>query len=131
MVEKAESGDIRTLAVERIQDVYDTHVEFDYPKNFNAEARINKTFGIIDDGPLSVKVLFSSTQARYVTERTWVEGQTVETNSDGSIILSFSTHGKYDVKKWVMGWGPDAIVIEPRELAEEIRQDLKKMLKNY
>ncbi len=131
IAQRLHDSEIRTMAIERIQKINKTSREYEYPDSFCPETHLNSTFGIIDDGPISVKILFSNSQAKYITERIWVEGQTIDTNSDGSVIISFSTRGKWDVKKWILGWGPAAKVLEPRELAEEIRHDIEKMLKNY
>lgn len=128
---RSTDNEIRTYAVERIREMSKTHNDYEYPKNFCPDAYLEKTFGIIDDGSISVKVQFSSDQARYITEREWVPGQSIETLEDGSVVLAFSTRGKRDVKKWILGWGNDATVLEPEELREEIRNEMQQMLRKY
>lgn len=128
---KHETGDIRFLAVERVREISLTGCEYDYPENFDPEHFLNKTFGIIDDGKVSVKIRFSAAQARYVSERVWVENQTVEENPDGSVTLSFCTSGRRDLKKWVLSWGKDAVLLEPEDMAGEITRELEKMMAMY
>jgi hypothetical protein len=41
------------------------------------------------------------------------------------------TSGRWDVKKWIFPWGSDARVLEPVELWEEIRDELKSSLELY
>lgn len=105
IAQKRKSGAFRSYAVERIQALSPTGTGYDYPKGFDPEAYLAKTFGIIDDGEIEVTLRFSKGQARYAAERTWVDGQTLTPNPDGTVTLHFKTHGIRDVKKWVLGWG--------------------------
>ena len=36
-----------------------------------------------------------------------------------------------EIKRWIMGFGPNATVLEPRELVEEIQRDLEQMMSKY
>ena len=41
------------------------------------------------------------------------------------------TSGWFDVKKWIMSFGTDAKVLEPKELREDIIRELKAAANNY
>jgi predicted DNA-binding transcriptional regulator YafY len=41
------------------------------------------------------------------------------------------TSGWDDVKRWVLGFGPTAVVLEPQELREDICRDLSSCLSLY
>lgn len=131
MAQKQDGGAFRTYAVERIQALSPTGADYEYPKGFDAEAYLAKPFGIIDDGAIDVTLRFSKDQARYAAERTWVNGQTLKKNADGTVTLRFSTHGIRDVKKWILGWGMDVEVLEPEWLREALKELFEKMAKRY
>lgn len=124
-------NDIRLLAIERIKNIEITDKSYDWPEDFNAEALLNKAFGLYWDDPLSVKIRFPASQARYIRERKWSEQQRIEDQAEGGIILTMETSGKYDVKRWVMSFGSDAELLEPVDLRKEISQEIKNMAKAY
>ena len=124
-------GDIRILAVERIRSLKPTKKTFEAPKDFDPEAKLAECFDIICDDPLTARIWFSASQAKYVLERTYAKSQTVEHQKDGSIILTMTTSGRNDVKRWVMGFGPDAEVLEPVEMRREIEEELRASLMRY
>jgi len=124
-------GDIRTLAVERIQEITKTGEFFDYPKNFYPEELIESAFDIVYGDPVDVKIWFSSDQARYIKERNWSKTQKIEDQEDGSIILSMNTSGWWDIKRWVLSYGAEAKVLEPKELRNYIRDELKASIDSY
>jgi predicted DNA-binding transcriptional regulator YafY len=125
-------GEIRTLAVERIHDLKVTNATFDYPSDFDAEEFLSSTFGIIRDRRISVKIRFASDIAKYIRERTWAPGQRItENGGDGSIVLEMDVWGWLDVKRWVLSYGPKAQVLEPKELRDEIADELKTAAAGY
>ena len=115
-------GDIRVLAVERIRKVEATGESFVYPEDFDPDEKLKNAFGVVYDDPLDVKIWFSADQARYVRERLWSVDQEIVEQEDGSIILTMNTSGRYEIKRWVLGYGPDAEVLEPAELRAELAE---------
>ena len=124
------SGDPRTFAIERIESVTISEDYFDYPKGFDASEYLNRTFGLINDPPFDARIWFSPEVARYITERRWARIQTLTENDDGSVILEMNTSGWPDVKKWILGYGRNARVLEPEKMRLEIIEEAGEILKN-
>ena len=124
-------GEIRTLAMERIQELTETGSIFEYPKELDAEELLASAFDIVYGDPIKVKIWFSADQARYIKERKWSQTQEVEDQEDGSIILSMETSGRWDVQRWVLSYGRDAKIIEPEELRKETIATLNATCKLY
>ena len=125
-------GDIRILALERIKKVKEVSGEkFNYPEDFDPEARMKHAFGLVSDDPLAVEIWFSANQARYIRERIWAVGQEIIEQDDGSIILKMQTSGSFEIKKWVLGYGAEAEVLGPNELRDDINQETKRLAKRY
>jgi predicted DNA-binding transcriptional regulator YafY len=124
-------GDVRLLAVERIKSIELIEQQFKSPNDFDPAVLLKKAFGVFWDDPFTAKIWFSASQARYIRERKWAENETIEEQADGSIILTMDTSGRYDVKRWVMSIGADAELLEPKELRDELRNEIKAMAKAY
>jgi len=118
-------GDIRTLEVERIQDIKKTGESFEYPEDFDPETLLESAFDIVYGDPVKVKIWFSADQVRYIKERTWSKSQEIIDQEDGSIILIMETSGWWDVKKWVLSYGSGSKVLEPERLRNEIMDELE------
>ena len=122
---------IRTLAVERIVQLELTNEYFAFPQDFDPDTLLGSSFDIVFDDPLQVSIWIAKGQAKYVLERTYFQDQQVQYQEDGSIIITIQTSGWEDVKRWVLGFGPQAVVLEPQELREEILRDLSSCLSLY
>ena len=48
-----------------------------------------------------------------------------------SFRVTLQVAGLNEIKQWVMGLGPEAEVLEPKQLKELIQQDLKQTLAKY
>ncbi len=70
-----------------------------------------------------MKIRFSREQAPYVQERTWHPSQTIEKRASGSIDLSIRVANLWEVKRWLIGWGADARVLQPENLRKEIEEE--------
>jgi len=125
LVNTSTYGDIRTLAVERIQNIKRTGESFQYPEGFDPEALLESAFDMVYGDPVKVRIWFSPDQVRYVKERKWSKNQEIVDQEDGSIILSMETSGWWDVKRWVLSYGSTAKVLEPEDLREEILAELR------
>jgi predicted DNA-binding transcriptional regulator YafY len=120
--------EIRTLAVERIQEITITTSPFKYPPDFDPEEEMESAFDLVAGDRIRVKIWFSKDQARYIRERKWSRTQEIKDQKDGSIILSMDTSGWYDVKRWVLSYGSSARVLEPKGLKEEIKKEAAAMI---
>jgi predicted DNA-binding transcriptional regulator YafY len=79
----------------------------------------------------TVKVRISPVWARWVGEKVWHESQKAKKNGDGSLELSFRVAGLDEIKRWVLSFGPEAVVLEPLKLREMVRKDLSRNLSQY
>ncbi len=70
----------------------------------------------------------SKGKSRSALERPFFAQQRIKRQEDGSVILHLKTSGRHDVKRWVMGIGPGAVVLEPEDLRLEIADDLQRSL---
>ena len=119
------------FVVDRIRSVSLTNRRFEIPKDFDFEAFTRTAFNMIWGETQEVKIRFSASPAPYIRERTWRPSQKIETEPDGSIILTLQVADLWEVKFWLIGFGAEAAVLSPIELAKEIGVEAEKLAKVY
>jgi predicted DNA-binding transcriptional regulator YafY len=124
-------NDVRLFAVDRIQVLEPTHITFETPVDFDIENLLRSSFGAFLGEPVEVAIHFSAKIAGYILEKIWHESQVVEKQKDGSLIFKAQVAGIKEIKSWILGWGGDAVVLEPLSLVQEIQEDAKNILKQY
>jgi predicted DNA-binding transcriptional regulator YafY len=123
--------DVRSFVVDRMQKIKITEESFPAPLGFSLENYLRHSFGMFREELVRVKVRFHQSLTRYLLERRWHPSQKNKKLKDGSLELAFEVAGTKEIKTWIMGFGSLAKVLEPPSLVEEIKADLRKLLKSY
>ncbi len=126
-----QTNEIRIFAVERIQTIEVTEEMFEIPKNFSLEERFDRGFGLIDGERQDVKIWISPEWAYYVKERTWHPTQKLQTQRDGSVILTMRCGGIDELTAWVLSLGPGAKVLSPQSLIDQVSSQLTAAAQSY
>lgn len=114
----------RHWKVDRIEEAEITKIPFHLPAGFDVQEHLRASFGIyLGRGDVRVEVRFSPTVARYVQESTWHETQKLTVQKDGSLLVRFRLSDTEEIKRWVLSFGEEAEVVEPRSLRQEITED--------
>jgi proteasome accessory factor B len=125
-------GEIRHWKVDRIEDAKLEEFRFNRPEDFDLRGHFAKSFGVFHgDGDVHVKVRFSPTVARYVSESKWHESQKLLRQKDGSLLAEFDLSATEEIKRWILSFGQHAVVLEPKELQQEILAELQSLLVAY
>ncbi len=125
------SGEIRTFAVDRIQSLRATPRVFAPPTNFDFDAYIGSSFGVIAEPPLKLRIRFDARWATYVEERTWHPSQKLSPLPQGGLLLEMEVGGTAELRSWVLSFGSGAEVLEPAELRAEVERELAASLARY
>ena len=123
--------DVRTFAVERTSSVTTTNQRFTVKEGFDFEAFTRTAFPVHGGEPQLVRIRFSPEQASYVMERHWHDSQRFIPQDDGGVIMELQVGNLWEVKRWLIGWGADAQVLEPSELVETIKITAGSLLRAY
>jgi len=92
---------------------------------------IRHSFKVMHDELYTVKVRISPGWSRWVGEKIWHESQKTKKNEDGSHEFMFMVAGLDEIKRWILSFGPEAVVMEPEKLKEMVRKDLSRNLAQY
>lgn len=116
----------------RQAQVLEPEAAFVRDPSFNVDAYLAKGLGVHHGEPLTiVRVRFSAYQARWIRERHYHNSQQIEEQPDGSLVVTLCVAGTEEIKRWVLGYGAHAEVLEPTTLRAQIGQELKKLVKIY
>lgn len=127
------ASELRTYKLQRIQTAQITQQNFSRPEDFSPERCFSRSFGIIHDeiASITVRCRFSGWAVDIIKEQKWHRTQTIEKDRGNSIEVSFLLNSTTEFKRWILGFGPLATVLEPESLRNEIAESLKKSLQNY
>ena len=113
----------RVFAVERIRAVRVLGRRFEVRPGFDLRAFLDRAWGIVQGELVTVKVIFSSRVGRYIRERLWHPSQQVRDLADGRVELTMKVADTVEVRRWILGYGVDAEVVEPASLREALRRE--------
>jgi predicted DNA-binding transcriptional regulator YafY len=124
-------GEIRTFAVERIQQAESCDERFEVPESFDFEAYKSSSFGVMTEPPVRVRIRFEKSWALYVEEREWHPSQKLESLPDGGVELSLEVGATHELRNWLLSFGDGAVVLEPANLRADVADELERALGRY
>lgn len=96
------------------------------PEEFDLQAYFGDAWAVYRGTPTyDVEIWFAPTAARVVTETVWHHTQTVKTQSDGSVRLSFRVDGLEEICNWLLSWAEHCKVLQPAELRVMLIEKLR------
>jgi proteasome accessory factor B len=122
--------DIRTFVPARIKAVRLTGKTFVRPQGFSLENRLRDSFGAYSgQGEFDVVIRFDAHAADYVREKRWHESQRLRELRGDGIELRLTLPSLEEIKRWVLSWGGDAVVVKPRELAHAVKEAAERIIR--
>lgn len=120
-----------TYNLSRMKDIVLTD-DFKPDPDYEKKVRIDPNFGIWNNETPDQKIelLFDKSINTYILERTWHKNQECHQNEDGSVYLSFESNQMQETLYWVLHFGSAVQILNPPELKENYKKELKKMLKH-
>ena len=119
--------DVRLFAAERIRSAEVLRQRFDVKKGFDLKAFLDRAWGIIQGDLVTVRVVFSPKVARYIRERLWHPSQRFRSLPDGRLEMALQVADTVEVRRWILGYGTDAEVMEPASLRDALRQEAENL----
>lgn len=129
----SEHKEVRVFKLDRILDVDLTQREFDGSGVAEIARRLRQSWGgvVFGETQHEVTIDFSAHVAARIRESYWHPSQQLETLPDGGVRLKVSLPSLLEITPWVRGWGPEAVVVGPKELRDEIASSLAAAVANY
>jgi predicted DNA-binding transcriptional regulator YafY len=125
-----EYGEVRTFAVERIQDVSLLEERFT-PIEELPDAAFPHSLGVHSGPPEHVEVEFESAVADYVRARAWHPSQRLREADAGRVVVTLDVCLDRALHSWILSFGPFARVLAPPALAREIAEQFEEARARY
>ena len=127
-----ERAALRTFKVERILAASVTPETFVAPPSEQVARDMLRAWDVIaDEPPVRVVARFGADVAARVAETRWHPSQELEPQADGTLLWTATVSGSREIRSWLLGWGPNAEVLEPVELRNEVAALLAEAASRY
>lgn len=126
-------GTMRTLKVERMDDVQLTDEPYATPAAFDPLRLLAAAWGVMwpEDDEVEVTLRFAASVVRRVKESTWHHSQRIEDLPDGSCLFTVRVGSTLEFKPWIRQWGADVEVVRPPQLREELAVEARALAAIY
>ena len=126
-----EDGDLRTYAIERIQEIRETEEKAAAP-DFDPHILLSDPFGpFIGKRRIDADIWISRKQLPYIRERNWPSSVSIEEKEDGSAIFHVSTYGGHELLNWIRAQKDSVRILSPEWLKEQFMKELGDTLAVY
>lgn len=124
--------EVRWFRVDRILELKLLSTTFKIDPTFDPRDHLEMIFQHEAGGiPQTVVVWFDAATAPYIRERRWHPTQEIQSHADGSLTLGITVRGMNDIKRWILGYGQGAKVLQPPTLVTMVMQEVKGMMQRY
>ena len=120
---------IRTFVPSRIVSVEKTGEKFRKDPGFSIRDQLRNSFGVHSGrGEFKVVLRFAGSVADFIREKKWHPSQKVRELKNGELELQMTLSSLVEVERWILSWGGNARVLEPKQLKENVRTAATRIL---
>ncbi|WP_162880761.1 helix-turn-helix transcriptional regulator [Paraliobacillus sediminis] len=120
---------MRNFKIMRIQEVSILDQAYVLPKDYDIRQEF-PNLGFIKD-PIQVELIIHPPLANRIKESIYSDDQVIEVLDNYDIRFKATLNGQQSIKKWILGMGMSAEVIQPQALRSEIKQDIVNLVEIY
>ena len=95
---------------------------FDKDENFCLKDYLKNSFGIYQEEPMKIKLLFSKEVKDAIKDYNLHPSQKLKQNSDGTTTVTLEAGGRYEICWHLFRWGKDVQILEPQELKDTYKK---------
>ena len=117
------------FAAVRIRSARETGASFRRPANFQIDGFMGRVFAPCGAAGGIGWSCFAPDAAGRAGEMVWHRTQTTEKRPDGSLVVGMELSDLREVKRWILSWGSECEVVEPKELRGMVRNEAEGILK--
>ena len=125
-----EYGEVRTFAVERLQELSLLEERFT-PIEDLPDTAFPHSLGVHSGPPERVEIEFQPAAADYVRSREWHASQSLRDDAAGRLLMTLDVCLDRALRSWILSFGPFARVVAPAALAKEIAEQFEEARARY
>ena len=123
-----EKQGFRYYLLHKIKDPVVIDEYFDRDENFNLKDYLKKSFGVYQEKPMKIKLLFSKEVQESIQDYNLHPSQKMKVNADGTTTVTFEAGGRYEICWHLFRWGDKVKILEPIELKETYKELLNRAI---
>jgi proteasome accessory factor B len=134
MAKDSKDNNIKSFALDRLTNLEITNLNYQYPDNYNIEQSYRYCFGIInpnDEEPQDIILSFDPFQGKYIKTLPLHDTQQVLVDNDEETKIKLRLCLTHDLLMELLSFGDNMQVIEPKSLADQIKQAHEKAYRQY
>ncbi|MCZ2248486.1 MAG: WYL domain-containing protein [Bacteroidia bacterium] len=134
MAKDSKDNNIKSFALDRLTNLEITNQTYQYPDNYSIEQSYRYCFGIISPNgsdPQDIILSFDPFQGKYIKTLPLHETQQVLVDNDKETRIKLKLCLTHDLVMELLSFGNNMKVIEPKSLADEIKEAHKNAYKQY
>jgi predicted DNA-binding transcriptional regulator YafY len=124
-------NEVQAFKLTRIESINITDKIYMTPRTFSLKEYLSDNWGVFKGDKIRVSIRFSGELEELINNTKWHTTQEIKLEDNNFIKFTVYLDETEEIKKWIMGFGRRAEVIEPQELREEIKEEIQDMLKKY
>lgn len=122
---------IRSFALDRICGLKERYRYFTPLEGFDLKEYLSRSWGIVDDDEVSLRVRFAPEIADYILRKVWHPSEKKTVLGDGSVECTYTVAGIIEIKQWIYSWLPHAEVLEPAWFRDQVQKELRQSIKAH
>ena len=124
--------EVRSYKVDRIEAAAMSSSTFQRPADFQISSDLTGLFGMFSgEEDVTVVVKFLPPAARYVLDAVRHPSEVVTKQRDGSLLARYQVSSTVEIRSWVLGFGANAVILEPESLRQSVADELEQLLAAY
>ncbi|REG77465.1 helix-turn-helix transcriptional regulator [Algoriphagus antarcticus] len=134
MAKGSRDNNIKSFALDRLTNLEITNQTYQYPDNYSIEQSYRYCFGIIspnDEEPQDIILSFDPFQGKYIKTLPLHDTQQVLVDNDEEMKIKLKLCLTHDLLMELLSFGDNMKVIEPKSLADKIKQAHEKAYRQY
>jgi len=134
MAKDKKDNHIKSFALDRLTNLEITNFTYQYPDNYSMEQNYRYCFGIIspnEEEPQDIILSFEPFQGKYIKTLPLHETQKVLVDNEDELRIKLKLYITHDFFMELLSLGDNVKVIEPKTLADEIKQAHENAFKQY
>jgi len=124
-------NEVRIFRLNRIKKITLLDKSFQRKQDFSLSDFFKDSWELYQGKPVCVRIKFRGIGAKVVGSGQHHPSEKITKLKDGSLIYEVKVNGIEEICRWILGFGEDAKVLEPKNLKEKIRSTVEKMKRFY
>ena len=124
-------NEVRIFRLNRIKKITLLDKSFQRRKDFSLSDFFKDSWELYQGEPVCVRIKFRGVAAKVIETGQHHPSEKITKLKDGSLVYEVKVNGTEEISRWIMGFGEDAKVLEPKDLQEKIRSTIEKMKSFY